>query len=110
VISDGGQAMILVTAWAKGDPEHFRHVALQIAAHHARNGEEQLGRNIRNALDAAFRVRSYLPKYSGAKTFCSKCESCQVNIKYMKEGDTEFLERECAQCGRVWYERCADAD
>lgn len=98
----------LIDAWASGDPHRFHSVALQMAASIARGGDSETAKRVRDIADRSIRSRSYLPKYSGAKTYCNKCESALVSIKYMREDGIEFLERACAQCGYTWYERCAD--
>ena len=99
----------LVETFASGDPHQFHMVALQTAAHMARGGDARHAKAIRNMVDGAMRTKSYLPPYSGVKTICAKCESMAgPTVKYVKEGDCDFLERECARCGYVWYECCAD--
>lgn len=98
----------LVDAWASGDPQRVYSRAIQTAASLARRGDENASKQIRNIADRSKTSLSHLPKYSGAKAYCAKCESARVTIKYVRENGTEFLERECGQCGCVWYERCAD--
>lgn len=103
------QMLSMIDAWASGDPKRFYATALQTAASIARRGDGETAKQMRNVLDRALRTGSHMPKYSGAKTYCSKCESARVSIKYMRENGIEFLERECGQCGHQWYERCADS-
>lgn len=99
----------LVQAWASGDPHRFQAAGLQLAANLARSGEGDAARKVRDAVDKAYLSKSYLPKFSGARVYCAKCEFGIVSIKYMREDQVEFLERECDRCGHVWYEKCADA-
>lgn len=103
------QLLSMIDAWASGDPNRFHTVAIQVSASIARRGDGETAKRMRDVMDRALRSGSHMPKYSGAKTYCTKCESARVSVKYMRENGIEFFERECAQCGRVWYERCADS-
>lgn len=100
----------LVKAWAAGEHKQFHATALQTAAHIARSGGSEKAKKIRDAADRALVSRMYLPPYSGAHTYCTKCEYGSVGLKYTKEDGADFLERECSRCGYVWYEKCADAE
>ena len=100
----------LVRAWASGDPHKFQTAAIQAAATLARRGDGAEAKQIRDVVDKAYLAKSYLPGFSGGKIYCPKCEYGSVGIKYMREDQVEFLERECARCGHVWYEKCADAE
>jgi len=110
VIETSDHVLALVKAWASGEPKRFHSVALQIAAKLARGGDGVKARQIRDVADRALAERLYLPPYSGAHGYCTKCEFGTVTLKYQVEDGVDFLERECKRCGYTWYEKCADAE
>lgn len=102
----------LIKAWTTGNPRRFHTLALQCAAHMARNGDPVMAGRVRQQIDDAQRDKTYLPPYSGDHGECAKCRTFprtvrRVYTKYMKEGDAEFMERTCSNCSYIWYERCA---
>lgn len=104
------RVLALVNAWASGDPKRFHSVVIQTAAKLARSGDGAKARQIRDLADRALAERLYLPPYSGAHGYCTKCEFGAVTLKYQIEDGVDFLERECGRCHYVWYEKCADAE
>lgn len=52
------QIKALVKSFAEGDPERFRSVALQIAAHSAKRGQTDLAVQLRELVDKAGRIQS----------------------------------------------------
>lgn len=59
------QIKALVRSYSEGDSDHFLSVALQIAAHAARQGQGKLAQELRNLVDEAKR-RQTAGKIGGA--------------------------------------------
>lgn len=107
---DDAFALRMIMAWGAGDHDRFRAITLQFAAKMARSGDP-VGRKVRDHVDRVMSRRTYLPAFSGINTGCRKCAAASgATVKYVKEGEADFMERECSWCGYVWYERCNDAE